>query len=327
MNSKIRWNAVAALSATAVFLGTALGTAEAAPIPLPAGPVFFQFNNIEQVGDNNIVQPGAAVNPVTGATTPATTEGNWGVFNVSSIQRGAVSTPHIDISGGPAFFSDDGPGGSAGQVTGIFWGVNLTGPTTATGGFIDLWWHDAGKDTVTADDLNGTTFFPTNRTGANVDGTGKFTGGTFLGRLAFDSGIISGDPTTFISSNTDPTTVNVSGHADSFASVVDVNGDGKIDGLDGAWAGLINADYFFVDPNGNGTRGEAGETRDLRFSNFFNSLDPATSPTWFIPAAGINGLRSNDPGRTLVLPEPASLALLGAALLAAGAVGRRRRTR
>jgi hypothetical protein len=322
MTKKMSRNAVLTLSAAAVLLGAPLGTAVAAPIALPAGPLFFQFNNLEQVsGGNTIVQPGNAVNPVTGATTAPTTEGNWGVFNLSSIQRGFETIPHVDIAGGPTFFADDGPGGTSGQVTGIFWGVQLTSATTATSGFIDLWWHDAGTDKVTATDLAGSTFVPTDRTGANVDGSGKFTGGTFLSRLAFDTGIVPGDATTTLKSTTDPTTINASGNADSFASVLDVNGDGKIDGLDGAWAGLLNSDYFFVHPTGPGTT----EFRDLRFSTFFNGLNPTLTPAWF--GDGINGLRSNDPGRTFALPEPASLALLGAALVAAGAFGRRRTTR
>src|SRR5215831_10974394 len=83
-------------------------TAIAAPIVLPTNsPVYFQFNNLEQFSsNNNLAVPG------TYAPTTGTTQGNWGVLNVSSIQLGGISVPHTDISGGPAFFSDDGPGGS-----------------------------------------------------------------------------------------------------------------------------------------------------------------------------------------------------------------------
>ena len=81
----------------------------------------------------------------------------------------------------------------------------------------------------------------------------------------------------------------------------------------------MNSDWFFVDPDGDGKRGEAGETRDLRFSTFFQNLN-----SWD-GGAGVQGLRSNDPARAFVIPEPASLALVGAALLGF-ALSRRRKT-
>ena len=113
----------------AAMLGVAASAAQAAPIGLPAGPIFFQFNNIEQLdtsGGNAISVPGAPVdvNGDGAADTPGNGplgEGNWGVFNVSTIQFGAVVIPNQEISGGTPFFADDGPGGTAGQVSGIFY--------------------------------------------------------------------------------------------------------------------------------------------------------------------------------------------------------------
>jgi hypothetical protein len=42
-----------------------------------------------------------ALNPL---TTPAN-EGNWAIFNISSVQQGAVTLPHTDINGVPPTLS------------------------------------------------------------------------------------------------------------------------------------------------------------------------------------------------------------------------------
>lgn len=275
-------------------LGFAIN-AQAVPIGLPYEPVYFQFNNIEQVDQslaNNITVPGGYG-----------VAGNWGLVNVSIIQHGAVSIPHVDIAGGPGWWMDDGPGGANGQITGIFYGINLTTGTTATGGTLDLYYQEAGSDPITAAILAGTSGGPDAAT------VGLFTGGTFLARLNFASGILDGDNVTTISSNVNLTT-SLSGLADSFA---DVNTS-----VVGPWTNTLNADWFWVDTDGDGIRGEVGETRDLRFSNFFNGL-----PAWD-GSGSIKGLRSNDPGRVYTTPEPCSMLLVGSGLIGLATVVRRK---
>jgi hypothetical protein len=285
------------IAASAFAVLCVAGTASADPIVLPGDtPLYFQFNNIEQVNaSNTLIVPGYA--PAVG------TQGNWGVLNISSIQLGAVATPNEDIGGGPVMWSDDGPGGVNGQITGIFYGVQITGPTTATGGTLDLFWNDAGSDPITAACLSNTgdVCEPTAATVA------QFTGGELVARLNFASGILPLDPVTTISSSIDPTTISGGrGSADSFANV-DTS-------VSAAWTDVLNGDWFITNFG----------TRDIRFSTFFNRL-----PSWDAPpnaAAGTTvGLRSNDPARVFTAPEPLTLALLGIGLAGVG-YSRRRKT-
>lgn len=312
------------LTSAAIALALGAGAAQAAPITLPgAEPIFITFNNLEQIGPfNNIVVPGGGINVdgIAGNDTPDF-EGNWGVFNITSLQLGSVAIPNRLIGGGTTFFSNDG---TEGQLSGIFYGLTITQDGTgkkATGGYLDLYWDD--QTFITNDDLAGLTYTPADRTAANK--AGKFTDGTFLVRLKFMPGIISGDASTTLQSNVDvsipQSDLENPGQANFFADVLDVDGDGVIGGPgDGEWAGALNGDWFFVDVDGNGVRGEIGknERRDMRFRTNFLQLDQWSQ-------AGVLGAISTDPAQAFTVAEPGIVGLLGLGLLGAGANLRRRK--
>jgi len=262
------------------------GTVNAAPYVLPTDTALvFKFNNSEQVdtnGGNDLDVPGTLVD--------YGTAGNWGIILISTIELGdPTAFPNSSIpSIGTQIFANQvfSSGQTNGQIYGLFYDIDLTSPTSATGGKLDLYWHDGGTLTL-----------PATPTDATVN---AFTTGTFLASINFASGIDAGNCGTTISSTVDPT-LGVSGFADSFGSVNVAAG--------GLWANTLNRDWFNT-PCG---------TRDIRFRNSFNSL-----PGW--NGTNAIGLSSTDPAQvfTQAVPEPMTLGLLGLGLAGLGVRMRRK---
>lgn len=315
-----------------IALGAALSvSAMAAPVSLTGGPLFFQFTNFEQTAlgvdragnplnnTNKELAPGGSAGTCLGCTGAA--EGNWGIAQIS-VMRTGIPAPagaaagdignDVISAGTPPFFVDQLFPTAGGQVTAMWYGVvnNSIGTVgtlntlKSSGGYMDLYWDDPSQANTI---VNIGTLTAAGRTSDST--FAGVTDGTFLGRLAFASGIDLLNPVTAIAGTIDTALLNLAGSADSFANVVDVNGDGKIDSLDGLWAGQLNTDWF----------GTTYGTRDFKFSNKIQN-----HPGWNGAAGtGVLGQDSNDPGRGYV-PEPASLALVSLGLLGLGASRRRR---
>src|SRR5439155_16250420 len=115
------------------FAATLLGgtAAIAAPIVLPAGPIFGKFNGVEQInfGGTGFTATSGATGADCVVCEPASSAENvFGVFLITDLEPGVVTNPNQNLaSGGPAFFSNGGGGATFGnQIVGIFYGEHIT---------------------------------------------------------------------------------------------------------------------------------------------------------------------------------------------------------
>ena len=296
----------------AAFAATVLtgASAMAAPITLPVSPLFIQYTNNEQFSLSNSIQSKDATNP-----SLTTTEGNWGILQITSIAQGTAQAPlGSDIQGGgPLVFTDKQAGGN--QITGIFYGVqnnpvNPTGGISASGGVIDLYWQDHGTANTGVDLAAG--FDPTRRpnqktyTGYAEPGNPNF---IFLAQLVFGPGCDS-NPTHTVCTGTVPGTGN--GTATSYQSVNLAAG--------GAWASQLDSNFFTLDAVVN----PLVPAQDTRTDSVFTQ----NGASGWNGSGDIIGLRSNDPVRADALapvPEPGTLTLLGSSALFGLGLLRRRK--
>jgi hypothetical protein len=259
-----------------------------APVP-DDQPLYFKFTNYEQIN----------------AQATGDIEQNWGILQISTIYTGLFPIPGNQLfnHNTTSVWNDSMPG----EITGIFYGIkkdssNVTAPIASTGGFMDLY-LDTNKDF-------NPTYIAASRTAPD-----KYTGateGTFLARIAFLNGAISaGNPNTSIVGTVQPVAADFLGQADSFGSIVDINGDGIIDAADGAWAQSLDTNFFNTLLGAN--------TADFRFKNSYNY-----NANW--NGDGTIGATSDDPARAYSqpIPEPGTMLLLGVGLLSLACISRKR---
>ena len=139
---------------------------------------------------------------------------------------------------------------------------------------------------------------------------------TFLARLTFSPGINAAN-----TGGADVTTTDVAsiqpGTANGVAkSYLDVDASSP-----GAWTSFLDSNYFTLDGTNVLWTSYGLSAKDIRLDTNF-SADGATA--WSVAGTDIVGLRTNDPGRAFVVPEPGSVALVGLALAVMGAWRRRR---
>jgi hypothetical protein len=296
MRSSTRSTVFLAVFATAVLTGA---TVMAAPITLPVSPLFVQYTNNEQFSLSNSIQS-------TDATTGApTSEGNWGILQISSIVKGtALNPPGSDIQGGGAnVFTDGGVGGP--QITGIFYGTTNNPPSAAGGlsshgGVVDLYWRDVGTANTGAD--LAAPFNPALRPNQKT-----YTGYAeplnpafiFLAQLVYGPGCDS-DPTHHVCTGVVPGTGD--GIAKSYQSV-------NL-GAGGVWASQLDSNFFTLDANGQ----PLVPAQDVRTDSGFTQNGASA----WDGDGDIIGLASSDPVRLEVVPEPGTLSLLGLSLLGVG---------
>ncbi len=273
----------------ALAIGAAFSlSAFAAPVDLPAGPLYMKFNGNEQIAIN-------------GANTWEGGEINWGVFTLTTIMKGVVQQPGEQIDGSTD--PDDiifNNGDYNGQITGMFYGLEAgipteTNPFPATGGYIDLYWRDLGTYSAT----NNAELGPDVRCGFSC--ANGYTQGEFLVRLKFASGIDPDVETNYVSGSVRPVEGEAfAGDALSFAEV-DYS-------VMGTWTEKLDTDWF------NTVFG----SRDFRFSNRYSE-----NVRWD-GGENIIGARLDDPAQAVALPEPGALSLMGLAMVGMGAALRRR---
>jgi len=279
--------AIAVALAAVTMCGTSV--AQAATWMPPLGPLYIKFDNKEQL---NLAGP----------------EVNWGVALISTVSAGNNGSDPYNFppTGNPLWTDGDGNA----EITAMFYGLTAGTPSAtafnSTGGFIDLYYDDTPDADMAAASA-------ADRTG--VSSFNNFTDGVLLARIAFYNGaIIAGDLVTSVTGTAIPTAGGFTGFANSFGNVVDVNGDGIVDELDGAWADILDGNYF---PVQNGLA-----NADLKFRNIYESTG---SHSWDDLGRQIFGADSTDPARAYVVPEPSTMLLLGMGLVGAGLMARRRK--
>ncbi len=322
------------LLAGTAFVATLVSAAGAfaSPIVLPPGPLYGKFSGVEQVAPGNdtvgVGSPYLATSGNTGAdctgcvqepTSANNTEGTFGAFVVSTLAPGKVTIPNQSISqNGPPFFVDGENGGN--QITGFFYGTTITSfsttGATGNGGIVDLYWWDKNNQTQAKLDASNPATLRTSQsqfTGYTCANPPAGTSGcTLLAQLDLVPGAVDNGTTV------DPTqTAAAAGDLTNSGKVGTSNFYLEVDtSVVGAWTKQLSSQFFLK----NFDALLLPDIADLEAQYDFQHCTTGC-PAW--NGSGMFGENLQDPFTADVVPEPASIALLGTALLGLGLAWRR----